>query len=273
MIIEYFRFIYQDKVNLDVSLAFRLYSLADKYVQNDLCNKCLLFLRGQINFESIYAILDFAFKENLPMLKNSCLKFFLENLSFKKKDLYTVGYLDRQSIENVVGLINYLDRQEDLEFNEDHKDFRNCAFNFIIEHFSEIHRIEGVNMNLYENFLIKNIALETISALALFLERSDEWPENKKAIFERFLKELREEAFGFVQKNITRSNMGNNLSSNFLGDFTRYMAEKLDKLQKERIQAKNVKTRMEPSKNRDVEEEDENSGLKKTKKFDPNDEK
>ena len=224
----------------DENQAIRLYILADKYLQEDLREKCLNFLTSIINMDNVYKILDFGHQENVSQIKIWCMKLFQ----------------DRITIDNVAELISYLlDLQEDSEFKENNKAFRNFALNFVLERFLEISQNEKGNMQRYEKFILKNIELETVSALAIFLARFNELPENEKF----FVARIREAVFNFVQENVENimmSEIAKTFPIGFFTDFTLYLASQIPK---------SLKKRMEPVQDDD---EEENQTLKKTKKFD-----
>jgi len=150
-----------------INRTFKLYTLADKYVQHDLQKKCLDYLTDNINIENVYEILDFAQEENTPDLKYWCLKFFEYNLN----------------IEDIAGLIEYLlDGQEDQYFKEDRQEFIEKALTFTIDKYSTIYENENGDMEFYEDFLIKNIEMSTILPLAKFLSGLQKLPEDEKAL-------------------------------------------------------------------------------------------
>jgi len=240
---EFLRWLYQATVNLnDANQAIKLHTLADKYLQEDLREKCLNFLTSMINMENVYMILDFAHQENSTGLKNWCLK----------------CVKDKLNVLNVAGLIEYLDRQEDSEWKENHRQFRNFAFNFILR------ILQKEKKQVYEDFLLKNVEMDTISPLIQFLghaydfsEKSD-WGKREKEIFEKCTARLKEAAFRFVEGNakviMTRPE-AKDFPHEFLRDFIVYTTEN---------QAlKSGKKRMEPSQN---SLDEENHELKKTKK-------
>jgi len=72
---EFLRFLYCYEIEGDENLVFNLFAFADKYVQPDLNEKCLNFLKEKANPDNIYIILDFARRENISHLKSWCLNF------------------------------------------------------------------------------------------------------------------------------------------------------------------------------------------------------
>ena len=241
---EYLRFIYQDTVSFDdINRTIKLYTLADKYLQKDLPKKCLNYLTYSINIENVYAIIDFAHQADIPPLKDWCLKFFEDNLN----------------IENIAGLIEYLlDGQEDQYFKEDRQELIEKALNFTMDKYSTMYESEKGNMKLYERFLIKNIEMDTIPSFVKFMSGLHTLPEEKKLCFEECTSQLKESVFRFVQENIEiimTGEISKSFPIDFFRDFTLYQGKQMKKSQK----------RMEPTRD---ETNEENPGLKKTKKFD-----
>ncbi len=140
---EYLRWIYQDTMDFsgDINRAMKLYTLADKYTQADLIDKCLNFLIFKISKDNVYAILDFAHQENLPQIKNWCLKFFESN----------------PKIKNITGLLNYLDNQEDPCFKENNERLIEKACDIIIKKLLTVFEKDKEKMKLSENVEIDEI--------------------------------------------------------------------------------------------------------------------
>jgi len=202
------QFRYQEKVNLDdENQSIKLYYLADKYREEDLCEKCVYFLRSILNMDNVYKILDFSHQENLSKVRIWCIELIQEKII----------------VENVAELISYLlVRQEDSEFKENHRAFRDFTLNFVLDKFIEIYKKENGNMEIYENFIVNNIEMETISALAIFLAREKG----------HFIAKIKEAVFSFVQENIESlmiSEIGKAFPIGFFTDFTLYLASQIPK--------------------------------------------
>ena len=226
-----------------------MYALADKYLQEDLGEKCLDSIAHNINTDNVYKILDFAHQESLYHIKNRCLNFLKHNLH----------------INNVSGLIEYLRRQEDLEFREIIQELRLFVFTFVLKRFFDLYENENGSMQVCENFIITNIEMTTISILERFLscsyklfenvleKRSPKEDEKKTVVFsdqdvhcllrrrttpqtkelfeERTIK-LREAAFSFVHENfeaLMASKTLEDFSHGLLGEFALYSAERSSK--------------------------------------------
>jgi len=215
--------------------------------------------------ENVYTILDFAQKEDISRIKIWCTKLFNDKLN----------------VNNVAGLIEYLNQKEDLERN---KGFRNQALSFVLDNFFKIYENEkGNNIDIYEKFLLKNIEMDTILPLAQFIGRGSQLPvkekfnpfkqkdeeENsrrRKEIFEKSTVDLKLGVFRFIEENmkvVMASEIAKDLPHNFLRDLLSHMAENLSKTKTEN---RALKKRMEPSQN--GFDEEESHELKKTKKCD-----
>ena len=64
----------------DEDFAIRLFAFADKYVQNDLREKCVHYLKLNIHSDNVYKILEFARQEDLIPLKDQCLHFLTKKI-------------------------------------------------------------------------------------------------------------------------------------------------------------------------------------------------
>jgi len=135
----------------DENQVIKLHILADKYLQNDLREKCLIFLTSLINMDSIYTILDFARRQGIIYIKSWCLEYLKDNLS----------------LHNIVGRLKFLNCN--LKYKENHKEFRDQAFLFVLDNLFEIIGNANGNRQIYEDFIVRNIEVDTIPALARFL--------------------------------------------------------------------------------------------------------
>ncbi len=135
--IEFLRYLYTREVELNEDLAMKLIKLADKYVQNDLSEKCLDFLKLTINSENVYKRFDFAFKQNLDELKDFCKNFLKNNL-------------DTNSLP---GLIQSLEKLPEV---------KPSVVTFIVNNFDKVYEKYSKNWPFYEDFLIENVDMSTI---------------------------------------------------------------------------------------------------------------
>ena len=162
-------------MKLNEDLAIKLFPFADKYVQSDLSEKCVNYLKHKINSFNVYKILDFARLQNLSLLKDWCL------------DL-----LKKINRDTIVGLVDYLNKQKDPEFAQEDLELRNLTLAFVMNNFIEISKDQKAPPTFYEDFLIKNIAFETILDLGKFIyghyfKRGPS--QNKRPIHENNLRE------------------------------------------------------------------------------------
>ena len=160
---EYLRFLYSDDVQLDEKLAFKLFTLADKYVQDDLSAKCTDFLKYNLTSENVYTILDVSRQENILHLRNWCFNFIKEKIDIK----------------NVHGLVEYLAKQNNPELAKENIELRDKAICVIHANYQEIPQDQK---NFYENFLIKNITFDTIFPLINFISGHNYKREKPKLI-------------------------------------------------------------------------------------------
>ncbi len=247
-----------------------LYIFADKYLQEDLCEKCVRSLNKRIKQDNVYKILDFAHERNISETAARCFSFFQNRLT----------------INNIAGLIEYVERKEDSELDR----LKNIAFSFVLDRFFDIYENEKGNMQLYESFLIVNIEMDNLSTFVDFLsnsyklagneiEGSDSeefhfgWrgPKTKDIFDERTIK-IKEAVFDFIHENVntvmTRK-VSEDFSKDFFRDFTKYVVEKTSKQiqnlimknnqiemseETDKKQKENGKKRMEPVQDGSVEE-------------------
>ncbi len=225
--IEFLKFIYYNEIQLDAILAIKLLEFSDKYLQNDLNEKCMSYLTHNINSDNVYIILDFARQENIPHVKSWCMKFFKKNIN----------------IQNIDDLVEYLSQQNNPEFARDNLELRDKALSFIIKNYQEISNDKNANRNItfYEDFLIKNITTDTIVPLANFISAdiyekmmyaSSASKEKAKCKFEQETKALRSAVFEFAQQNMKifqAKEVAKNVSKAFLIDLVVYGAEETSK--------------------------------------------
>jgi len=218
---EFLRWIYCNEIPQDVHLIIKLFNLADKYLENDLTEKCLDFLKFNINADNVYAILEFARKEGIPALSEWCLQSFQNHLSS----------------ENVSKLIKYLDHQHLEEVKSENLELRDKALNCVMTNFKEIYRENQESFHFYENFLTSNIEIKTIEKFAKFIGNSDiqsqiSENEGEKNEFnsEKVISKLADAVFDFVWKNykiIQNKDLEFNFPKDFFLGLVSYMSKKL----------------------------------------------
>ena len=214
-------------------LAFKLIVFADKYVQDDLSYKCTDFLKHNITLENVYTILDFARQENIGHLRTWCVDFL------KKK-------VDRN---NIFRLVEYVNKQDNPEFAQENIDLRDKALRVITKDYFEISK-EPMNPRYYENFLIKNIAFDTISTILSFINGSNykgtnnsllsigkdlKKEERERERLEPEIKNLKPAVFDFTQdnmKNFHETGFASKFTNEFLVELVLYVTEKSKRLSK-----------------------------------------
>jgi len=152
----------------------KLLILADKYVQADLSEKCFDFLRFTVKSDNAYKILDFACEQNLDFLKNICKNFLKNNIK----------------ISSLPNRIQYIEKQPD----QDSKELRASTMNFIVNSFEGVYKKDEKNWPFYEDFLIRNVNMSTISLLVNFIYwKSSEFIETSKIFYGKHMFEESEE--------------------------------------------------------------------------------
>jgi len=252
-IIEFLRFLYCKEIKIedgDVNFALKLHGFADKFLQQNLQDECVDFLISNLASDNVYLILDFARQENIPRLKNCCIKLLQVNLN----------------INSISGLIKYLE-QQDLS-QEENIQLRNRVISFILGEYGDI------SMKETEAFLINNIAMENIKIFLNFLcpqsstnssyFTGNAWALEEKAgdDFEKDTANLKNAVSRFVLANIDQikqSNITQSLPQNFLLDLVSYAAGVINKQENQdesvRKSPKGLK-RMEPGKKEDMPEDE-----------------
>jgi len=130
-----------------------LLRISDKYVQNDLYEKCSSYLKYNINPENVLPILDFACHKDLYPIQGWCIKFLKANIT----------------ADNIPQVIKYLNQKHDEEETiQEHLELRDKAIHFVIENSKAINLRES-NLKLYEGFLIDNIQIDTIVKISDFI--------------------------------------------------------------------------------------------------------
>ncbi len=233
------RFLYYEEVHFDSEqIALKLLIFTDKYLQNDLNEKCMDFLISNLNSNNIYIILDFARQENLSHLKNWCMRFLKNNLT----------------TQNISGLVQYLYQQSYPGFTKDNSELKFSAISFITAYYTKICQENLINAKFYEDFLIQNISAETIVLFVNFIygksyETAVSLPSKEyltvetfasyavgyekamdqaKHAFEYDIINIRNSSFAFAAKNfkqLVEKGINKDLSHQFLSDLILYLVK------------------------------------------------
>ena len=216
----------------------KLIKFTDKYLQNDLNEKCMDFLTSNLSSDNVYSILDFARQENIHRLINWCMKFLKNNLT----------------THNISRLIQYLYRQSNPDFAKENLELNSKALSFITTHYAKLCHEDKTNAKFYEDFLIQNINIDTIVLFAKFLysrgyqetirfappdsftaenfaslvETSQSSVEKAKSAFEQNIIPIRNASFTFAAKNfkqLAAKGISKALPNSFLSDLILYILE------------------------------------------------
>jgi len=258
--LEFLRFIYCDQIDLNEDLAIRLLGFSDKYLQDDLTEKCMEYLTYNLNSENVYTILDFARQENIAVLLTWCLKFIKEKIN----------------IDNVSGLMKYLDSQINPEFERENLELRKRAIEAITGEYIEISKKLNYDLKFYTDFLIRSVVVDTLPILIEWIwggvNRKYFSTEEDIPIFEENTVDLRRCIFEFVFENfasLKANNVFQDLANSFWVDFASYMVENASEVYEEKeTDAMEEKKPGERGRKRKepVKTEETNPELKKTKK-------
>jgi len=229
---EFLRFLYCNEVKFDdVGLAQKLLVFAEKHLKDDLRDKCLDFLTANINLENVYPIFDFAREQDLSQLRGWCGNFCRNNID----------------MNSVVRLMKYIDQQSNLEFEKEYIILRDKVLDVLLnENYIKACQNDKNNLGFYEDFLLQNIEINTISSIAKFLGSmkykelmpSDEddlsYLEISKTSFEQETANLKNAAFIFIRENfqeIRQKSIHIQFPLEFFADFVQYLNEKLNKFE------------------------------------------
>ena len=215
LIIEFLRSIYCDAVQLDETRAMNLLLFAEKYLEKDLKITCFEFLTRNLTSENVFRILDFASQQNEKKLWDSGISFLKENL-------------DGCDLSE---LIKYLDKPQESEFAKSLCDLEDSTVKFVIQQYSELYQKEPAKIQIFEDFLIKNVNMKTIALISNFvqewgwhqenvLKNSDPVKETREA--EKTGMNLRKTVFEWVNKNmkeIQEKNYAQNIPKKFWEEF------------------------------------------------------
>ena len=243
---------YRGTLNVNKTQALELLSLADKYIQEDLRDKCANALVHNLTSENVSEMLDLAREQDLFLLKDWCAK-FLQN---------------RMDLNNLPQFIQGLNALNP-EYETENRQVIETAVDYALGQMSAILRLDDEEVvNLIEDFLETNISIENIVKLTLIFEN-----------FEKKMANLRETVLDFVctYKEVLK---GKGLAGKLPWNFHHHKPKRNEQKPKEdgkmSIESKAESTskesprkalkRMDPS-NHSIEEEEEETGpiLKKTK--------
>ncbi len=113
-------------------------------------------MSGRFNGQSsqnVYKILDFARQKNLSSVRARCSSFLKE----------------KTDSSNISELVEYLNQQNDPEYAQENLELRDITLKIILPNYLEISKDQNISPAFYEDFLIKNIAIDTVVGLANFI--------------------------------------------------------------------------------------------------------
>ena len=181
-LIEFLRFLYCGQVDRNFSKFGQLISLADKYVQEDLYDKCINILIHKITPNTFCEILDLARENDLPILQDWCMKLLPNRLSKK----------------TITQLIKYLQHEENENFG-----MEEIVLNFVLINLSEI--LEECNSKeewrFYADFLLPYISKERIARFTDLFKGKIYQGEIPVYLLSEEMAHLRDAIFHFVFTN------------------------------------------------------------------------
>jgi len=256
---EFLRFIYCNEVKLDVDLAIKLFVFSDKYLQNDLNEKCIEFLTHNLTSDNIYKILEFAREKDIPHLKNWCMKYFENNIN-------------RNSVS---GLIKFLNQQSKQEFVKENFELRKKALDVVMANYVKIYLEQKDHILFYEDFLIRHVNQDTILKFVKFITR-DEIKElfpkpldiselnrlrnETKATFDEWNINLRPVVMNFIKDNfelLKVQEIAEELPKVFFIDFSSYLIGALTKQERKNFENENKADNDDGNKKFDEEEKND----------------
>ena len=248
--------------------------MADKYIEDDLKEKCAHALIHHLTPSTACEMFDFARENNLVLLRSWCLQQF---------------FPDRMNWSNLAKFIQYLGTQNNPEDEEDNKRLMNKAAKVILKDFAVVKHRFGTQaiFKVFEDCLIENISTKNIvqlteNSLGFFILQSKDkgetvWTNIGNAVLN----------FVFTNyQSLEEKGLVKRFSYIFLSYFKQYKTQRESALaqdgkmsveskrsegnekvtNEEEVQRKAIK-KMEPSCLIEVEEEEEDTDpiLKKTK--------
>jgi len=222
---EFLRWIYCGKIqDLNDDLAFKLQSFADKYLQNDLNQKCIDYLTLPMDPKNVYKILDFACRQNNHEVLNLCTTFLVQTTN----------------LENISQVIEYLNRSQHPNFAAyDHR-LRDKAFDLALDAYLNSSKQQNRDLQFYEDFLITNLAINNIQMFLRFFwvdgsksfnpfQIRNEPSEDDKNCLVQCARKLRNPVFNFVKENIKEVTETTSIfiPDFFWRDFTLFITKKL----------------------------------------------
>jgi len=164
------------------------------------------FLKHNLTLENVFTVLDFARQgHQLYHLVHWCLKFLENNIN----------------ICNVANLIQYLDKKPDPEFETEHSSLKKFAFEIVRNNLIDASQKQKENLQFYEDFLIRNVEMDTFKTLANFI--CGETYEQLK------LRNLQKHVFDFAHQNfetLQERNILKNIEKNFFINLVSYEIQK-----------------------------------------------
>jgi len=217
---EFLRFLYCNQVEFTIELVPKLWQFADKYVQKDIQYNCINFLTLNIRHKTVTTILDFAREQDILHLKNSSMNFLKNKISSR----------------NVFELVQHVEKQNNPKFAQEDLNLRKKAFNIILQNYIKIFKNQKQNLQFYQNFLIKNININTIEKFAkLISSHPAKYFKTSQKLSEQDNINLKEAVLMFIRENfkeIKREKIHLKLPNQILIDALSYVIKKLDDCEK-----------------------------------------
>jgi len=215
---EFMRFLYCDEVRLDIDLACKLLIFAEKHLKDDLRDKCIGFLTDNVSLTNVYTLFDFARQHDISHLQTWCLNLFLTKID----------------MSNVSRLMNYLDQQDRQNFDQYGK-LRDKVLDVLFtENYLEIYQNQKQNMQIYEDFIIRNIDQGSILKISQFLssEKHEDLmlnQTNDSCLIEKCTN-LKQAVFIFIQENLHHFESWGikGFPNDFLMDYAKHVTEKIN---------------------------------------------
>lgn len=213
--LEFLRFLYCGQIDRNFAKFDQLISLADKYVQEDLHDKCISMLIHRITPSTFCGILDFAREHDIPTLKDWCIKLFPNHLSKM----------------SITPLIKYLQREENEKDKDENGRMKEIVLDFVFGNLNEIlEKSESKeDWKFYADFLLPYISKERIVKFTDLFKGKGGWGQIPAYLLSKEMAHLRGAIFHFVFTNL-REKVGRweyNFPANFYSLYNKYVSKRI----------------------------------------------
>jgi len=148
--IGFLQFLYSGTVDVNLSETARLLLLARQCQQEDLYHKCVNILVRNMTPGNSCWMFDFACERDIDLLKDWCIKFFQENMSF----------------DNIMKWSKYWQSQKYPQDETENRQVIEKCVDFLLKDLFKLMSGDKESLKLFESFLVQSVSMQNIVKLS-----------------------------------------------------------------------------------------------------------